>query len=103
MGFGVWGLHLWVEGVEEVEQLDGPRERRGTLRSGLGLEVYRGTSRIGNTPLLGPYGRTIRRVLWWSWGGGEAVSHERGTPVGFGVRFVGLSSVSGVEGYGFKL
>ena len=32
------------------------------------------------TPLLGPYSRTIPRVLWWSCGGG-AVSYERGTPV----------------------
>ena len=26
----------------------------------------RGTSLIRNTPLLGPYSRTIPRVLWWS-------------------------------------
>ena len=31
-------------------------------------------------PLLGPYSRTIPRVLWWSNGGG-AVSYEQGTPV----------------------
>ena len=31
-------------------------------------------------PLLGPYSRTLTRVLWWSWGG-AAVSDERGTPV----------------------
>jgi len=29
-----------------------------------------GTSLIRNTPLLGPYSRTIPRVLWWSLGGG---------------------------------
>ena len=40
---------------------------------------YRGTSLIRNTPLLGPYRRSIPRVLWWSSGGG-AVSYERGTP-----------------------
>ena len=28
--------------------------------------MYRGTSLIRNTPLLGPYRRTIPRVLWWS-------------------------------------
>ena len=28
--------------------------------------TYRGTSLIINTPLLGPYSRTIPRVLWWS-------------------------------------
>jgi hypothetical protein len=27
---------------------------------------YRGTSLIRNTPLLGPYSRTLPRVLWWS-------------------------------------
>jgi len=36
---------------------------RGTSPSG---PRYRGTSLISNTPLLGPYGRTIPRVLWWS-------------------------------------
>ena len=40
----------------------------------------RETSLTRNTPLLGPYRRTIPRVLWWSWGRG-AVSFERGTPV----------------------
>ena len=38
---------------------------------------YRGTSLIRNTPFLGPYSRTIPRVLR-----GRAVSYERGTPVG---------------------
>jgi len=36
-------------------------------------------SLIRNSGRLGPYRRTIPRVLWWSWGGG-AVSYERGTP-----------------------
>jgi len=43
-------------------------------------QAYRGTSLIRNTPLLGPYSRTIPRVLWWCQGG-EAVSYERGAPV----------------------
>ena len=30
------------------------------------MRMYRGTSLIRNTPLLGPYSRTIPRVLWWS-------------------------------------
>ena len=38
----------------------------------------RGTSHIRNTPLLGPYGRTIPGGL-----GGEAVSYEQGTPVNY--------------------
>ena len=42
---------------------------------------YRGTSFIRNDLLLGPYSRTIPRVLWWSLGGG-AVLYERGPPVG---------------------
>jgi len=65
---------------------------------------YRGTSLIRNTPLVGPYSRTIPRVIWWSFlplsslpvphaaplsarlqgylahEGGD--SYERGTPVG---------------------
>ena len=43
--------------------------------------VYRGTSLIRNRPTLGPYSRTMPRLLWLSWGG-EAFSYERGTPVG---------------------
>ena len=31
---------------------------------------YRVTSLIRNCLLLGPYSRTMPRVLWWSWGGG---------------------------------
>ena len=27
---------------------------------------YRGTSRIRKIPLVGPYSRTMPRVLWWS-------------------------------------
>ena len=34
------------------------------LRVARGL--YRGSSPIRNCPPLGPYGRTIPRVLWWS-------------------------------------
>ena len=34
-----------------------------------GVQGYRGTSLISNTPLLGPYNRTIPRFLWWSQGG----------------------------------
>ena len=30
-----------------------------------GICDYRGTSLIRNTPLIGPYRRTIPRVLWW--------------------------------------
>jgi len=43
-------------------------------------QLNRSTSLKRNTPLLGPYSRTMPRVLWRSWGGG-AVSYERGTPV----------------------
>ena len=38
--------------------------------------MYRGTSIIRNTPPVGPYGMTMRRLL-----GGGAVSYDRGTPV----------------------
>ena len=30
------------------------------------LNEYRGTSLLRNTPLLGPYSRTMPRVIWWS-------------------------------------
>ena len=42
--------------------------------------VPRGTSLIRNTPFLGPYIRTLPRVIEW-FCGGRAVSYERGTPV----------------------
>ena len=32
----------------------------------LAFRVYRAAFFIRNTPLLGPYSRTIPRVLWWS-------------------------------------
>jgi hypothetical protein len=41
---------------------------------------YKGTSLIKNTPLLGPYSRTIPGVLLWSLVGGGGC-YERGTPV----------------------
>ena len=60
MGFGVPGSRFGVQGARFM----GP---------GLGLEretsvvqVYRGTSLITNNPLLGPYRRTILRVLRWA-------------------------------------
>ena len=37
---------------------------------------YRGTSLVNNTPLLGPYSRTIPRVLWWSHRGGLFIVDE---------------------------
>ena len=38
--------------------------------------AYRGTSLIRNGPLLGPYSRTIPRVLKWSQGGGLFLMSE---------------------------
>ena len=37
---------------------------------------YRGTSVIRNTPLLGPYRRTIPSVILWSKGGGLFLMSE---------------------------
>ena len=40
---------------------------------------YRGTSLISNSPLLGPYSRSILRDLkdqWWPWGGGGFLVSE---------------------------
>jgi hypothetical protein len=41
---------------------------------------YRNTSLIAKCHHVGPYSRTIHRLLWRSYGEG-AVSFERGTPV----------------------
>jgi len=48
----------------------------GVLRD----KTYRGTSLIRNRHPVGPYSRTMPRLIWWCWGGVE-VSYERGTPV----------------------
>ena len=37
-----------------------------SLRASAAPHLYRGTSLIRNTPLLGPHSRTIPRALWWS-------------------------------------
>jgi len=40
------------------------------LQRGCAFVVYRGTSRIRNCLLPGPYSRAIPRALWWSQGAG---------------------------------
>ena len=66
------------------------------LVEGLGFMVYRGTSPIRNSAPLGPCRRTMPTAPWKSLRGG-AVSFERGTPVGLGIRMKGLGCrVSGV-------
>ena len=47
-----------------------------SLGPSLAASCYRDTSIIRNTPPVGPYGRTMRRLL-----GGGAVSDDRGAPV----------------------
>ena len=37
---------------------------------------YRGTSLIRNSALLGPYSRTMHRVLWWVLEGGHFLMRE---------------------------
>jgi len=39
-------------------------------------ETYRGASLARNTPLLGPYIRTMLRALWGSWGGERFLMSE---------------------------
>ena len=34
------------------------------------MKVYRVTLLIKNSPILGPYTRTVSRALWWPWRGG---------------------------------
>ena len=43
--------------------------------------VDRCTSLIRNSTPLGPYSRTMPQAIWSSFGGGGAVSYERGAPV----------------------
>ena len=43
-----------------------PMAYHRSVRAYSPLERYRGTSLIGNSPLLGPYGRTKPRAEWWS-------------------------------------
>ena len=38
--------------------------------------MCRGTSLIRNSPLVGPYSRTMSRALWWPWGGGVFLISE---------------------------
>ena len=38
--------------------------------------IYRGTSLMRNTPLLGPYSKTTPGVLWWPYGGGLFLMSE---------------------------
>ena len=40
------------------------------------IRVYRGTSLIRNTPLLGPYSRNMPRALWKPWEGGLFLMSE---------------------------
>ena len=67
---GTWGEAVCDERGNPVQ----PRHFWGWVSSTdpstleLGLR-YRGTSFIRNTPLLGPYSRTMPRVLWWFKGG----------------------------------
>ena len=64
-------LPLWLLPESFEDRIKGPPRIQ---------PVYRGTSLMGKSSPLGPYIRTIPRVIWWSYGGG-AVSYERGTPV----------------------
>ena len=59
-------LYLKAEIVPGAERGSGPPESNRGGRSAL----YRGTSLIRNSPLLGPYSRTVSRALWWPPGGG---------------------------------
>ena len=62
--------------VHNQDEEDAPGTKPGRGKSHLGSTsrprhcTYRGTSLIRNSPRLGPYSRTIPRVVRWSWGGG---------------------------------
>ena len=38
--------------------------------------MYRGTSLIRDSPLLGPYSRPMPRAPWWSQGGGQFLASK---------------------------
>ena len=70
-GMGVQGLAFRVYRGTSLTQSRahlGPPLAPYTLkrREGSFVVPYRSTSLIRNTPLLGPYSRTILRDLWWS-------------------------------------
>ena len=48
----------------------------GVPQASLLWRVYRGTSLIRNSLLLGPYSMTVPGVLWWSYGGGLFLMSE---------------------------
>ena len=63
------GIHLPTFSLPQLSlKRRCPLYRHRNGRHGLG-SFHRGTSLTRNTSLLGPYCRTIHRVLWWSWGG----------------------------------
>ena len=64
MGGGGSGFEIWTADGEVVR-----------MEAGLARQ-YRGTSLIRNSPLLGPYSRTVPRALWWPWGGGVFLMSE---------------------------
>jgi len=60
------------EGFVSPEEVRTRNPKSGTQNS----DPCRDTSLTRNTPLLGPYSRTIPRVLWWSWEGGAILMSE---------------------------
>ena len=57
-------------GASKPKGPKGPKGKAPGLTKSVGPKGlrprYRGTSLIRNTPLPGPYSRTIPRVIWWS-------------------------------------
>ena len=64
-----------VPDLEDVGR--GDRRRQHPLLPNV---IYRITSLIRNSALLGLYSRTVPRALWWSWGEGLFRMSERGNP-----------------------
>ena len=52
-----------------------------------------GTSLMRNTPLLGPYSRTMPEVIWWSYGGGLFLVSEAPLPLSRSAGCGPLSSI----------
>ena len=94
------------QNIRERKPAKSAVELRATEASQTFSLQNRGTSLIRNSAPVGPYRRTMPRLLWRSWGG-AAVSYERGTLqvgvlkafVPMGDAFNHLSSEHPVFGY----
>ena len=68
--------HLAAHVVAEIEHLHQHLPNPPLFQRAARALVYRGTSLIRNRHPVGPYSRTMPRLLWWSWGGWRFLMSE---------------------------